>query len=69
MKHFTEDIYNQAKDGNNDIVTQSSIYLTETNCKISKQFEETFKLPLPEWWTQQYPSGEISLQIKRSKKY
>lgn len=43
IKYFTEDVYSQSKDGtNNDIVTYSSIYLNETNCKISKQFDEIF---------------------------
>jgi|LauGreDrversion4_2_1035121.scaffolds.fasta_scaffold2718673_1 hypothetical protein len=50
-----------AKETHKSTMNNARIDLTETNCKISKHFAEVFLLPLPEWWTLQYPSGEIPL--------
>ena len=69
--HFKEEIYNQetqqgAKANNEE--EKKKCDLTETNCKITKLFQEQYELPLPDWWLDKYPSKEISLRDKRLKK-
>jgi len=67
LLHFNEDLYYSENATGNDEEKKKSD-LTETNCKITKQFQELFKLDLPKWWVDRYPSQEVTLQQKRLKK-
>jgi len=67
LMHLNEDLYYQ----DNQAATEEERKkgdLTETNCKITKQFKEVFNLGLPKWWLDRYPSQEVTLQQKRLKK-
>jgi len=39
----------------------TALDFTETNCKITLHFRNLFNLDLPQWWSDKYPSGEITL--------
>jgi len=54
--YFSEKLYNDA------YLKSKFLDLTETNSKITKQFEEIFKLDLPQWWKLKYPAREVSLK-------
>ncbi len=51
LNHFNEDVYNKGDHDQNKMMSheeeKKKCDLRETNCKITKQFKEIFKLELP----------------------
>jgi hypothetical protein len=47
LEYLTEELYTKDSQKDNEVINACNVEFTETNCKITKQFQEIFDLPLP----------------------